>query len=91
MSLIFIHIKFVAISSQRLRLNIRYQGLISGFITMVLAINSLQAGVLHKFFTSKQDKFITKYKLLKAEMTESDVLLFMDAVHPTQATKVTRG
>jgi transposase len=48
-------------------------------------------GVPHKFCPSKQDEFIAKYELLKAEMAENDVLLFMDAVHPTQATKVTCG
>lgn len=48
-------------------------------------------GVPHKFCQSKQDEFIAKYESLKAEMDESDVLLFMDAVHPTQATKVTCG
>lgn len=48
-------------------------------------------GVPHKFCPSEQDEFITKYELLKAEMAQNDVLLFMDAVHPTQATKVTCG
>ena len=48
-------------------------------------------GVPHKFCPFTQDEFITKYELIKAEMAENDVLLFMDAVHPTQATKVTRG
>jgi len=28
---------------------------------------------------------------LKAEMTGDDILLFIDVVHPTQATKVTSG
>ena len=48
-------------------------------------------GVPHKFCPSTQDEFIAKYELLKAEMAKNDVLLFMDAVHPTQATKVTCG
>jgi transposase len=48
-------------------------------------------GVPYKICPSKQDEFIAKYELLKAEMAENDVLLFMDAVHPTQATKVTCG
>ena len=38
--LIFIHIKFVAISKALLTLNIQYQGLMNGFTIMVLAINS---------------------------------------------------
>lgn len=48
-------------------------------------------GVPHKFCASEQDEFITKYYSLKAEMARDEVLLFMDAVHPTQATKVTSG
>jgi transposase len=48
-------------------------------------------GVPHKFCADEQDDFITRYTSLKAEMKEKDVLLFMDAVHPTQATKVTSG
>lgn len=48
-------------------------------------------GVPHKFCAAKQDDFMTKYASLKAEMAEEDILLFMDAVHPTQATKVTSG
>jgi len=31
-------------------------------------------GVPHKFCPSKQDEFIAKYELLKAEMAENDVL-----------------
>lgn len=48
-------------------------------------------GVPHKFCANKQDDFIDEYVLLNTEMTDNDVLLFMDAVHPTQATKVTCG
>jgi transposase len=48
-------------------------------------------GVPHKFCADKQDDFINKYTSLKAEMADDDVLLFMDAVHPTQATKVSYG
>jgi len=48
-------------------------------------------GVPHKFCADEQDEFITKYDSLKTEMAKDDVLLFMDAVHPTQATKVTCG
>jgi transposase len=48
-------------------------------------------GVPHKFDAEKQDAFIAKYEPLKEALTDDDVLLFMDAVHPTQATKVTSG
>jgi transposase len=48
-------------------------------------------GVRHKLCADKQDDFVTQYDTLKANMLENDVLLFMDAVHPTQATKVTFG
>ena len=48
-------------------------------------------GVPHKFDQEKQDAFIAHYKALKANLTDNDALLFMDAVHPTQATKVTSG
>lgn len=45
----------------------------------------------HKFDTEKQDTFIADYEKVKASLTDNDVLLFMDAVHPTQATKVSCG
>lgn len=48
-------------------------------------------GVPHKFDAEKQDAFIAKYEAIKAVLTDDDILLFMDAVHPTQATKVTSG
>ena len=48
-------------------------------------------GVPHKFDTEKQDAFIAKYEEVKAELTGDDVLLFMDAVHPTQTTKISCG
>lgn len=48
-------------------------------------------GVPHKFDTEKQNAFIAKYEEVKAELTGDDVLLFMDAVHPTQATKISCG
>ena len=48
-------------------------------------------GVPHKTDADKQAKFVEKYETLKAGLSESEVLLFMDAVHPTQATKVTSG
>ena len=45
----------------------------------------------HKFDTEKQAAFIAEYEEVKASLTDNDVLLFMDAVHPTQATKVSCG
>lgn len=48
-------------------------------------------GVPHKFNVDKQAEFIEHYETLKASLTEDEVLLFIDAVHPTQATKITSG
>jgi hypothetical protein len=48
-------------------------------------------GVPHKFDTEKQEGFIAKYEVIKGSLTDNDVLLFMDAVHPTQPTKVSGG
>jgi len=48
-------------------------------------------GVPHKFDSDKQAEFIEKYEALKASVADDEPILFMDAVHPTQATKVTRG
>jgi len=48
-------------------------------------------GVPHKFCAEKQDNFVDNYSTLKTEMADDEVLLFMDAVHPTQATKVAFG
>ena len=47
--------------------------------------------VPHKFCTEKQAQFIHKYNTLKASLADDEPLLFIDAVHPTQATKVTSG
>lgn len=48
-------------------------------------------GVPHKFDSDKQDEFIEKYEALKSELAEDEAIVFMDAVHPTQATKVSCG
>ena len=48
-------------------------------------------GIPHKVDAKKQDEFVEHYKALKAQLSEDQVLLFMDAVHPTQATKVSSG
>ncbi|MCJ8315417.1 MAG: IS630 family transposase [Saccharospirillaceae bacterium] len=47
-------------------------------------------GVPHKFDEEKQANFIEKYTELKAQ-TVDEPILFMDAMHPTQATKVSCG
>ena len=47
-------------------------------------------GVPHKFDSEKQQEFIDFYETLKAEV-EEDELFFMDATHPTQATKLSYG
>lgn len=48
-------------------------------------------GVPHKFDEVKQAEFITFYEQLKSTLASDERLLFMDAVHPTQATKITAG
>ena len=45
----------------------------------------------HKFDEEKQTEFIAYYKQLKLALSPDERLLFMDAVHPTQATKITAG
>ena len=47
-------------------------------------------GVPHKFDLVKQAEFIEKYEALKAQVTDEPIL-FIDAMHPTQATKVSGG
>ena len=48
-------------------------------------------GVPHKFDADKQAEFIEQYIALKQTLGDNEPLLFMDAVHPTQATKITAG
>ncbi len=48
-------------------------------------------GVPHKADVDKQAGFVEHYEALKATLPEDEVILFMDAVHPTQATKITSG
>ncbi|MCK4494702.1 MAG: IS630 family transposase, partial [Methylococcales bacterium] len=43
--------------------------------------------VPHKFDTQKQADFIEKYMQLKSQAIDEPIL-FIDAVHPTQATKI---
>ncbi len=48
------------------------------------------SGVPHKFSEEKQKQFIEYYEELKATAGDEPVL-FIDAVHPTQATKIGYG
>ncbi|MCG6202811.1 winged helix-turn-helix domain-containing protein [Psychromonas antarctica] len=48
-------------------------------------------GVPHKYDQEKQDTFVEKYNELKAVVASDEPILFMDAIHPTQATKVSCG
>lgn len=48
-------------------------------------------GVPHKFDAAKQQAFVAQYEQLKASCGEDETILFMDAVHPTQATKISHG
>ena len=48
-------------------------------------------GVPHKFDEQKQAVLIEEYKKLRDSVSDDEPILFMDAVHPTQATKVTSG
>jgi len=47
-------------------------------------------GVPHKFDSQKQAQFIQEYNVLK-EQGVDEPILFIDAMHPTQATKVSCG
>ena len=38
-----------------------------------------------------QEEFITEYEKLKSEVGIEEPILFMDVVHPTQATKLSYG
>lgn len=48
-------------------------------------------GVPHKFDETKQQAFIEAYEALKASCSNDESILFIDAVHPTQATKISHG
>ena len=48
-------------------------------------------GVPHKYDQEKQDYFIAEYNELKASVASDEPILFMDATHPTQSTKVSCG
>ena len=48
-------------------------------------------GVPHKYDQGKKDVFVDEYSELKATVASDEPILFMDATHPTQATKVSCG
>ena len=48
-------------------------------------------GAPHRFDEAKQQEFVDAYKALKSGGGKEDTILFMDAVHPTQATKLSHG
>ncbi len=48
-------------------------------------------GVPAKFNKLRQEAFIREYEELKANLDPNEVVLFIDSVHPTQATKITSG
>lgn len=52
--------------------------------------NKKPSGVSHKFSEEKQRQFIEYYEELKATAGDEPVL-FIDGVHPTQATKISYG
>lgn len=48
-------------------------------------------GLPHKADAQLQQQFIEEYNQLKQSVSEEEPILFMDSVHPTQATKLTYG
>lgn len=48
-------------------------------------------GLPHKADPLLQQQFIEEYQRLKEEVSQEEPILFMDSVHPTQATKITYG
>ncbi|MDE9542760.1 IS630 family transposase [Xenorhabdus bovienii] len=48
-------------------------------------------GTPHKFDMDKQQQFIESYTALKAACGQQEPILFIDAVHPTQSTKLSYG
>jgi len=49
------------------------------------------SGVPHKFDAEKQQQFVEEYARLKQTDGDNEPILFMDAVHPTQSTKLSYG
>lgn len=48
-------------------------------------------GIPAKFNQLRQEAFMREYEELKTTLKPSEVVLFIDSVHPTQATKITNG
>lgn len=48
-------------------------------------------GTPAKFNEIKQQEFIKKYEELKANLKPNELIMFLDSVHPTSATKITYG
>ncbi|WP_045968390.1 IS630 family transposase [Xenorhabdus doucetiae] len=48
-------------------------------------------GVPHKFDADKQQQFIDDYQSLKDRAGQNEPILFIDAVHPSQSTKLSYG
>jgi len=48
-------------------------------------------GLPHKADSELQKQFVSEYNKLKQEVGDKEPILFMDAVHPTQATKLAYG
>jgi transposase len=48
-------------------------------------------GVPHKFDETQQGEFIESYEEMKTRCGEDESIVFIDAVHPTQATKISHG
>lgn len=48
-------------------------------------------GVPHQFDEVKQHAFIETYEALKVVCGNGESVLFVDVVHPTQATEITHG
>ena len=48
-------------------------------------------GLPHKADAELQKQFVSEYNQLKQEVGDKEPILFMDAVHPTQATKLAYG
>ena len=54
-------------------------------------VSSTRKGFPHKFDEQRQEDFIAFDEKLKADKAEDEVILFMDALHLTQASNVTSG
>lgn len=48
-------------------------------------------GLPHKADAELQQRFVEEYNELKQKVSDEEPILFMDSVHPTQATKLTYG